>query len=79
MKINKLKAKKIFKITSIVIFSLLLFLDVLFFLLTLWNFHNDNLDPFTMKDEFSYEFFILFVGVAGIIMTCKKVNTKVTQ
>lgn len=79
MKINKFKLKKIFKVTSIVIFSLLLFLDALFFLLTLWEFHNDNLDPFMMKNEFSYEFFILVISVAGIIFTCKKINTKVTQ
>lgn len=79
MKINKLKVKKIFKVTSIVIFSLLLFFDVLFFLLTLWEFHNDNLDPFMMKNEFSYEFFILVISVTGIILTCKKINTKTQQ
>lgn len=79
MNINRLKIKKIFKVTSIVTCSILLFFDLLFFLLTLYNFHKDNLDPFTMKEEFSYEFFILFVGVAGIILTCKRINTKVTQ
>lgn len=79
MKMNKLKVKRIYKVFCIVTCSLLLFFDILFFLLTLWNFRNDNLDPFVMKNEFSYEFFILVVGVTGIILACKRINTKVTQ
>ena len=75
MKINKLKVKKTYKVFCIVTCSLLLFLDVLFFLLTLWDFHSDNLEPFMMKNEFSYEFFILVVGVTGIILACKRINT----